>query len=118
MDFARRTQSTQRRSVSRRLGAERPCRSITEEQLLQGPFADAMTHAGQLGVLRRLAGSPVALENFVGAAVAPANIGPEQPDPISPDATWPEAALSTFPTCKPFRGRESLLHDIDMQTRC
>ena len=29
------------------------------ERLLQGPFADAMTHAGQLALLRRLAGSPV-----------------------------------------------------------
>src|SRR4051812_36272264 len=27
---------------------------LTEEQLLQGPFSDAMTHAGQLAMLRRL----------------------------------------------------------------
>ena len=32
---------------------------IQPEQLLQGPFADAMTHAGQLAMLRRLAGAPV-----------------------------------------------------------
>src|SRR4030081_1952962 len=31
---------------------------ITDEQFLQGPLADAMTHAGQLAMLRRLAGSP------------------------------------------------------------
>ena len=28
-----------------------PLRGITEEQLLQGPFADAMTHAGQLALI-------------------------------------------------------------------
>lgn len=39
--------------------------TITDEQFLQGPLADAMTHAGQLAMLRRLAGSPVASENFV-----------------------------------------------------
>jgi hypothetical protein len=63
----------------------------TEERLLQGPFADAMTHAGQLAMLRRLAGSPVAPENFVYAAVDPANLGPNQPPPARPDARWPEA---------------------------
>src|SRR5678810_1432921 len=30
---------------------------ITEERLLQGPFSDAMTHAGQLAMLRRMAGT-------------------------------------------------------------
>ncbi len=76
--------------LSRHLATEAPLRGITEEQLLQGPFADAMTHAGQLGVLRRLAGSPVPPENFVEAAVDPANVGPDQPAPVSPDETWPE----------------------------
>ena len=66
-------------------------RGTTEERLLQGPFADAMSHAGQLAVLRRLAGSPVPPENFIEAAVDPANLGPQQPEPISPDAVWPEA---------------------------
>jgi hypothetical protein len=33
-------------------------RGTTEERLLQGPLSDAMTHAGQLAMLRRLAGSP------------------------------------------------------------
>ena len=31
----------------------------TAEQLLQGPLADAMTHTGQLAMLRRLHGRPV-----------------------------------------------------------
>jgi len=38
---------------------------ITDEQVLQGPLADAMTHAGQLAMLRRLAGKPVPSENFI-----------------------------------------------------
>jgi hypothetical protein len=39
------------------------------EQLLQGPLADAMTHAGQLAMLRRRAGSPIAAENFMRANI-------------------------------------------------
>jgi len=35
-----------------------------EEQLLQGPLADAMTHVGQLAMLRRMASSPIAKESF------------------------------------------------------
>lgn len=66
-------------------------RGTTPEQLLQGPLADAMTHVGQLALLRRLAGSPVAPENFIVAAVDPANLGPDQPQPVSPDPQWPEA---------------------------
>lgn len=61
------------------------------QRLLQGPLADAMTHVGQLTMLRRLAGSPVPPENFFLAAVSAENIGPEQPLPVSPDHEWPEA---------------------------
>jgi len=41
----------------------------TLEQLLQGPFADAMTHAGQLALLRRLAGSAVPGQDFTLAEI-------------------------------------------------
>lgn len=61
---------------------------ITDEQFLQGPLADAMTHAGQLAMLRRLAGSPVASENFIFARVTAANVGAAQPEPASPDPWW------------------------------
>jgi hypothetical protein len=64
---------------------------MSAERLLQGPFSDAMSHAGQLAMLRRLADSPVAPENFIVAAVDPENLGPEQRDPASPDEIWPEA---------------------------
>ncbi len=42
---------------------------VTLDQLLQGPFSDAMTHAGQLAMLRRLAGSPIPAEDFVAAPI-------------------------------------------------
>jgi hypothetical protein len=58
---------------------------IKPEQLLQGPFADAMTHAGQLAMLRRLAGSPIPSENFIYADIRADNLGPDQPPPVCPD---------------------------------
>jgi hypothetical protein len=60
-------------------------------RLLQGPLADAMSHAGQLALLRRLAGSPIAPENFFAAAIDPSRLGLDQPPPRSPDPDWPEA---------------------------
>jgi hypothetical protein len=77
--------------LSHHLVAGTPLRDTSEERLLQGPFADAMTHAGQLAMLRRLCGSPVAPENFIEAAIDPGNVGPAQPPPVSPDQHWPEA---------------------------
>jgi hypothetical protein len=68
-----------------------PFLNTTAERLLQGPFSDAMTHAGQLALLRRLAGSPVPPENFIAADIRGDLLGPNQPPPVSPDAEWPEA---------------------------
>jgi hypothetical protein len=62
--------------------------TITDEQFLQGPLADAMTHAGQLALLRRLAGAPVASENFIFAKIDAANLTADQPEPAAPDAWW------------------------------
>lgn len=62
--------------------------AISDEQFLQGPLADAMTHAGQLAMLRRLAGSPVASENFIFARIDAANVGASQPEPVAPDSWW------------------------------
>ena len=61
------------------------------ERLLQGPLADAMAHAGQLALLRRLSGSPIQPEDFFAAAIDPQRLGLDQPDAYSPDAEWPEA---------------------------
>lgn len=76
--------------VAHHLEMETEFRGMTAEILLQGPFSDAMTHAGQLAMLRRLAGNPVPPENFVFAAISPTNLGPDQPLPVSPDEDWPE----------------------------
>ena len=65
--------------VARHVRAGTELTGTTEERLLQGPFADALTHVGQLAMLRRLSGSPVQRESFVQADVDPANLGPEQP---------------------------------------
>ena len=66
------------------LRAGDPILGTTPEQLLQGPFSDAMTHAGQLATLRRLSGSPVPPENFIVADIGPSNLGTDQPAPESP----------------------------------
>jgi hypothetical protein len=76
--------------VGELLASESPC-SISTEQLLQGPFADTMTHVGQLAMLRRLADSPVAPENFVYADIRADRLDAEQPPPARPDPHWPEA---------------------------
>ena len=76
--------------LSERLERDEPLNGITEEQLLQGPFADAMTHAGQIAMLRRLHGSPVPPENFIVADIEARNVTSSQPPPVSPDTDWPE----------------------------
>ena len=73
---------------------------MSPEQLIQGPFADVMTHAGQLAMLRRLAGAPVAPENFVFAEIDPDRLGPDQADPVSPDVIWPGALKGRLPPLK------------------
>jgi hypothetical protein len=77
-------------ALARHLRAGTRLRFASEEQLLQGPFADAMTHAGQLAMLRRLSGSPIPPENFIVADINADNLGPDQAAPVSPDAEWPE----------------------------
>ena len=70
------------------LRAGTPIRSISLMQLLQGPIADAMTHTGQLAMLRRLAGSPVPSENFIFADISGDRLGSNQPLPAAPDSPW------------------------------
>jgi hypothetical protein len=61
-----------------------PLQGITPERLLQGPFSDAMTHAGQLTMLRCLAGVSVPPENFIYADIRPDNLSMNQPAPVRP----------------------------------
>ena len=74
-------------SLREQLDSNQPLNGLTEEQLLQGQFSDAMTHAGQLAMLRRLYGDPVRSENFIHAAISPDNLSSDQPDPVAPDET-------------------------------
>jgi hypothetical protein len=54
------------------------------ERLFQGPIADALTHVGQLAMLRRLSGSPIRGENYYVAEVAAGQVGAEQPAAARP----------------------------------
>ena len=48
------------------------------EQLFQAPVADALTHIGQIALLRRLAGAPIRAENYFKADIVAGRVGPEQ----------------------------------------
>jgi hypothetical protein len=53
----------------------------TPEKLFQGPIADALTHVGQLAMLRRMAGAPIRGENYFAAEIAAGRCGAEQAPP-------------------------------------
>lgn len=50
----------------------------TCENIFQGPIADALTHVGQLAMLRRMAGSSVRGENYFRAEIEVGRVGEEQ----------------------------------------
>ena len=58
--------------------------SGTANSLFQGPIADALTHTGQLAMLRRLAGCPIRGENYFVADIAAGRAGIDQPPPRKP----------------------------------
>ncbi len=51
--------------------------SDKQNGFLQGPLTDALTHIGQLSLLRRLAGAPVKSCNFLKAPIRAGEIGPD-----------------------------------------
>ena len=51
------------------------------QQLFQGPIADALTHVGQLAMLRGLTGIPIRGENYFKADIAAGKLGAEQSAP-------------------------------------
>lgn len=65
-------------AFDRHLAAPEPIH-VSEERLLQGPIADALTHVGQLAMLRRLAGSPAWSENYSVAKITAGCAGTDQP---------------------------------------
>ena len=54
------------------------------EKLFQAPVADALSHVGQLAMLRRLAGAPIVGENYYAADIAVGRVGAEQTAPRRP----------------------------------
>ena len=54
------------------------------EKLFQGPIADALTHVGQLAMLRRLAGCPIKGENYFAAEITIGRVGADQAAPRRP----------------------------------
>jgi hypothetical protein len=53
------------------------------ERIFQGPVADALTHTGQLTMLRRLASAPIRSENYQRASIAAGQTSLDQPPPKS-----------------------------------
>ena len=51
------------------------------EKIFQGPIADALTHAGQIAMLRRMSGAPMKGENYHRADIAVGRVGAEQAAP-------------------------------------
>ena len=62
------------------LASSEPLRAPAES-LFQGPIADALTHVGQIAMLRRLAGSPIKGENYFKAEIVVGRVGSEQAAP-------------------------------------
>jgi len=55
--------------------------ACTCERLFQGAVADALTHVGQLTMLRRIAGAPMRSENYSKADIQSGRVGAEQTAP-------------------------------------
>jgi len=53
----------------------------SETMLFQGPIADALTHIGQISLLRRLGRAPVRAENYARAEITSGRVGRDQATP-------------------------------------
>lgn len=68
-------------AFDRRLASDVPL-GFPPETIFQGPIADALTHVGQIALLRRLAGHKIRPENYFAANIAVGCVGPAQPPPV------------------------------------
>ncbi|MGA3087126.1 MAG: hypothetical protein ABSD75_00850 [Terriglobales bacterium] len=59
------------------LASDKPL-AVSEEKLFQGPIADALTHVGQIAMLRRMAGVPIKGENYFVAEITVGRVGADQ----------------------------------------
>jgi hypothetical protein len=66
-------------ALDRELASDAAAGSI--EKLIQAPLADALTHVGQLAMLRGMAGAPVRPESYARADIAAGRVGLEQAPP-------------------------------------
>jgi len=62
------------------LASEKPL-DVPAEKLFQGPIADALTHVGQIAMLRRMAGVPMKGENYFVAEIIVGRVGADQAAP-------------------------------------
>jgi hypothetical protein len=67
-------------AFDRRLASPKPV-VCPAEKLFQGPVADALTHVGQINLLRRMAASPVRGENYFKAEIEAGRVGSDQAKP-------------------------------------
>ncbi len=51
---------------------------FSAEKVFQAPIADALTHVGQIAMLRRIAGAPVRGESYLRADIVIGRVGAEQ----------------------------------------
>jgi hypothetical protein len=56
--------------------------AASSEKLFQGPVADALTHTGQIAMLRRMAGCPMRGENYYRAEIVAGRVGEKQAAPV------------------------------------
>jgi hypothetical protein len=66
--------------LDRELAADGPFAG-SAEKLIQGPLADALTHVGQLAMLRGMAGAAVRPESYARAEIVAGRVGLEQAPP-------------------------------------
>jgi hypothetical protein len=64
-------------SIDEALASAQPI-DVSLEKWYQGPFADSLTHVGQLAMLRRMSGAPMKGEAYFYADVQAGRVGPEQ----------------------------------------
>jgi hypothetical protein len=68
-------------AFDRRLASGVPL-GVAPEGLFQGPVADALTHVGQIAMLRRMAGCPMSGENYFVAKIETGRVGADQAAPV------------------------------------
>jgi hypothetical protein len=64
-------------SIDEALASDGPI-DVPLDRWYQGPFADALTHIGQLAMLRRMSGAPMKGEAYFYADIRPGRVGSDQ----------------------------------------